>query len=242
MMDDILAACFFPTHTTPVLASQPNNPPPLLARDLILTSLDEITSALSLTLNTSTPGPSSIGYKLLKWAFAVSPDHFIRLFNACLSLSYHPWHTACVLPISKPSWPDYSLPKVYRPITLLECCGKWLEKVVASCVLSDVNMFHLLPMNQFGSQSEHCAVDATLALLHTVQQGVHSGCSVSTFLFDIQGFFDHIRQDRVVHLFRLLGFPSQMCDWLMSFLLDRTVVLSFNDFTGEAQSISDRSP
>jgi len=78
--------------------------------------------------------------------------------------------------------------------------------------------------------------------VHTAQQGVRAGSPVSTLLFDIQGFFDHIRRDRAVHLFRILGFPSQLCDWLSSFLSDRTVVISFNDFTGDAWTLSDGSP
>ena len=85
-------------------------------------------------------------------------------------------------------------------------------------------------------------MDVALTLLHTVQQGVHSGSPISTLLFDIQGFFDHIRRDCAVHLFCILGFPSQLCDWLLSFLLDRTIVISFNDFTGEARTLSDGSP
>ena len=241
-MDAALADRFFPSHGAPVAASQPDDPPPLPTRDLASISLEELASALSSTSNKSAPGPSGIGYKLLKWAFAASPDRFVRLFDACLSLGHHPWRSARVLPLPKPSRPDYSLPKAYRPIALLECCGKWLEKIVASRVLSDINTHHLLPRNQFGSRNEHCAVDAALALVHTAQQGVRAGSPVSSLFFDIQGFFDHIRRDHAVHLFRILGFPSQLCAWLLSFLSDRTVVISFNDFTGEARTLSDSSP
>ena len=168
-MDATLAACFFPSHSAPVAASQPDDPPPLPPRDLAAVSSAELTSALSSTSNKSAPGPSGIGYKLLKWAFAASPDRFVRLFDACLSLGHHPWRSAHILLLPKLSCPDYSLPKAYRPIVLLECCGKWLEKIVASRILSDINTHHLLPQNQFGSRNEHCAVDAALALVHMAQ-------------------------------------------------------------------------
>jgi len=194
-MDAALADRFFPSHGAPVAAAQPDDPPPLPTRDLTAVSSAELSSALSSTSNKSAPGPSGIGYKLLKWAFVASPDRFVHLFDACLSLGHHPWCSARVLPLPKPSRPDYSLSKAYRPIALLECCGKWLEKVVTSRILSDINMHHLLPQNQFGSRNEHCAVDAALALVHTAQQGVRAGSPISTLLFDIQGFFDHIRRD-----------------------------------------------
>ncbi len=98
-----------------------------------------------------------------------------------------------VLPLPKLKWPDYSLPKAYRPILLLECCGKLLEKIVATRVLVDINMFHLLPNSQFGSRSDYCAMDTAMALVHTAQEGLHAGFPISTLLFDIQGFFDNIR-------------------------------------------------
>jgi hypothetical protein len=33
--------------------------------------------------------------------------------------------------VNKPQKPDYTIPKAYRPITLMECTGKLLEKIVA---------------------------------------------------------------------------------------------------------------
>jgi hypothetical protein len=50
-----------------------------------------------------------------------------RLFNACITAGYHPrsWREATVAVIPKPNRADYSLPKNYRPIALLECLGTY---------------------------------------------------------------------------------------------------------------------
>jgi hypothetical protein len=104
-----------------------------------------------MTSNKSTPGWLGINYKLLKWAFACCPNRFIDLFNATLTLGHHPWHSAKVVVLPKPKCPDYSLPKAYQPISLLECCGKLLEKIIAKRFTSDINLYSLLPNNQFGS-------------------------------------------------------------------------------------------
>ena len=133
-----------------------------------------------------------------------------------------------MVPIAKPHKVDYSLPKAYRPISLLECCGKLLEKVIANRVLADLNTYHILPPSQFGSRDNHCAVDAALAIAHTAQQGRACGYPVALLLFDIQGFFDNVNQDRLVHLFHLFGFPPYLADWIHSFMSNRTVSLHFN--------------
>ena len=229
--DDIahsLAARFFPPTPASVLPSQPDDPPPLATRDWPPISPDEIQTALSSTSNASALGLSGINYKIIKWAFDANPLRFVDLYNACLSRGVHPWTEAKVIPIAKPNKADYSLPKAYRPISLLECCGKLLEKVIASRVLADLNAFHILPPSQFGSRDNHCAVDAALSIAHTAQQGRASGFPVALLLFDIQGFFDNVNRDRLAHLFRLFGFPNYLADWIYSFLSNRSVTLHFN--------------
>jgi hypothetical protein len=49
----------------------------------------DIEDALVDTSNLLVPGPLGIGYRLLKWAFGETPDLFVQLFNACLTLGFH---------------------------------------------------------------------------------------------------------------------------------------------------------
>jgi len=191
-MNDALADLFFPRDRPEVNAAQPDDPPPLPTRCWSPFTLEEIQTALAHTSNHSAPGLSSVNYKLLKWAFAANPTRFSSLFNGCIKFGVHPWHDARVIPIPKPNKSDYSLPKAYRPISLLECCGKLLEKIMATRTLSDLNHFNLLPAGQFGSRNGHCAVDAAFTLTHTAEQGLASDHPTATLLFDIQGFFDNI--------------------------------------------------
>ena len=51
---------------------------------------------------------------------------------------------------------------------------------------------------------------------------------VTLLLFDIQGFFNNVRQECLVHLLHLFGFPAHLVDWITSFLSNRTISLHFN--------------
>ena len=154
----------------------------------------------------------------------------------------HPWHTAKVVPVPKPNKPDYGVAAAYRPISLLECCGKLLEKIVASRVLHNASLHPILPTHQFGSRSHHCAVDAALAVVHMAQLAIKQKLVCSMLLFDIQGFFDNIHVKRLCHLFALFGFPPSLCDWLRSFLSDRQVRIQVNAFLSNATSLSHGIP
>ena len=223
-----LTSRFFPPVSSQVLPSQPDDPSPLPTRDWPPISADEIQDALATTSNSSTPGLSGINYKVVKWAFAANPTRFVTLYNECLARGTHPWMEAKVIPIAKPNKADYSLPKAYRPISLLECCGKLMEKIIANRVLSDLNTYHILPPTQFGSRDNHCAVDAVMSIAHMAQQGCASRYPVTLLLFDIQGFFDNVHRDHLVHLFQLFGFPTYLADWIHSFLSNCTVAPHFN--------------
>jgi len=224
----VLSARFFPTVPKPIPASHPDDPAPHPVRPFAPITDEEVSRNLAKTSNASAPGPTGIGYKLLKWCHVANPDRLTTLFNASIQLGHHPWCTASVLPIPKPGKTDYRIAKAYRPISLLECCGKLLEKIVAKRVLLDSNRYHLLPPSQFGSRDYHSAVDAALALTHSAQSCTKSGYVGALLLFDIQGFFDNLHVERLTHCFSLLGFAPQLCEWVKSFLTDRRVLLSLN--------------
>lgn len=138
----------FPHPQTPIL-----NLPGTLApkRPFYVVTKSKVEHTLNGMSNKSAPGPSRIGYKLVKWVFTCHPDFILDIYNAALCLGHHPWTTAKILIISKPNKLDYSAAKAYCPVSLLECFGKVLEKVVANCFTSDSNLHSILPQSQFGS-------------------------------------------------------------------------------------------
>jgi hypothetical protein len=114
-------ARFFNNHPLAVPDIFPDDPPPLLSRDLAMITQEEIATALFNTSNKSAPGPSGQGYLLIKWAFLAHLECLTHLYNACLRLGHHPflWKEAMAVVIPKPNQMDPSLPKNYHPISFL---------------------------------------------------------------------------------------------------------------------------
>ena len=238
----VFSAHFFPMVPTPIPPSHEDDPIPVPPRPFEDITTEDVSKALADTSNKSAPGPSGIGYKLLKWGHAASPSCLPHLFNSSIALLYHPWKAAMVIPIPKPNKPDYHLAKAYRPVSLMECCGKLLEKIVARQILLDTNRYQLLPPTQFGSRDYHCTTDACLSLVHSAQSCTKAGYVAAAILFDIQGFFDNLHVDQLVHLVCILGFDPLLCGWVCSFLTDRWVSLSFNGNTLDPLTLDHGTP
>ncbi|RKK13944.1 hypothetical protein BFJ66_g18214, partial [Fusarium oxysporum f. sp. cepae] len=95
-------------------------------------SLEEAQYATCHTGNTS-PGSDNITVKLLEAVWHTIGTHVRRLFERCLTIGHHPkpFREAEVVMITKPGRRDLTEPRAWRPISLLSCLGKGLERLIA---------------------------------------------------------------------------------------------------------------
>lgn len=232
---DLLSQRFFSKDPPEVELNFTDDPPPRPTR--VMAPLDRvlIDSLLSKAATRSAPGQTGHTWTLLKWAWKAEPDRLANLLSACLRAGHHPrpWKEAIVCVIPKPNRADYTLAKNFRPISLLECLGKLLEKIVAKIIYGDMAKYALVPTTQFGGRNASSTLDAGLTLLHDIEAAHKSGMRAGLLLFDIQGYFDHINHDRLIQCFANLGFPPELVKWCRSFLKDRTVRLKFNGKTSD---------
>ncbi|OAQ61343.1 reverse transcriptase, RNaseH [Purpureocillium lilacinum] len=94
--------------------------------------IEEVQDSLLRTGNTS-PGADNTTVRLLQTAWPAIGKHVQRLYQGCLTIGYHPrrFKEAEVVMIEKPGKRDLSKPRAWRPISLLSCLGKGLERLIA---------------------------------------------------------------------------------------------------------------
>ena len=133
---EILSQRFFvktPPQVNPVLH---DDPPQLPMRQLPPINKQLIEPLLKKAATKSAPGQSGHMWTILKWAWEADAERITDLLSACITAGHHPrqWKEAIVCVIPKPNRADYTLAKNFRPISLLECMGKLLEKVVVKLI------------------------------------------------------------------------------------------------------------
>ncbi|KAG5725035.1 putative 115 kDa protein in type-1 retrotransposable element [Termitomyces sp. T112] len=112
------------------------------------------------------PGVSQQLFNTVQWAWGAEEDTIFALMHHCIETGHHPkiWHRAVAVALRKPKKPDYSEPRAYRLIQLLECLGKVLEGIVARRISHLVGREDLVPPTQFGGRPNSSTNDALLML------------------------------------------------------------------------------
>ncbi|KAM4054890.1 endonuclease-reverse transcriptase domain-containing protein [Hirsutella rhossiliensis] len=154
-------------------------------------SLEEVRDATLRTGNTS-PGPDSITVQMLK----------------------APFREAEVVMITKPGRRNLSTPRAWRPISLLSCLGKGLERLIARRLAWASVHYGVLHSQQAGALPKRSAVDLVAALLHDIEEAFARG-QVATLILRLRkpkGRFGYA-DDTGIWLDSTLSFKTHVEKW-----------------------------
>ncbi|XP_044720134.1 endonuclease-reverse transcriptase domain-containing protein [Hirsutella rhossiliensis] len=203
-------------------------------------SFDEVRDATLRTGNTS-PGPDSITVQMLKVVWHVIGSHVHRLYEGCLTIGHHPkpFREAEVVMITKPRRRNLSTPRAWRPISLLSCLGKGLERLIARRLAWASIHYGVLHSQQTGALPKRSAVDLVAALLHDIEEAFARGQVATLVTMDIQGAFDTVLRNRLILRLRKpkgrFGYADDTGIWLDSTLSFKTHV---EKWTAKAQVVA----
>ncbi|KAJ5111719.1 hypothetical protein NUU61_001349 [Penicillium alfredii] len=156
----LLTEAFFPSPRTASIVDIDgfSYPEPVLVP---LITATEVQRAIHLPGTFKAAEPDDIPNRVLQ-AAAPTDQHTLdplspmlaNLFNSCLSIGYCSQHfrDSKTVTLRKPGKDDYSKPKSYRPIALLNTIGKALEGVLALRLSYLAEEHNLLPRNHFGGR------------------------------------------------------------------------------------------
>ncbi|KAF8678982.1 hypothetical protein AX14_004665, partial [Amanita brunnescens Koide BX004] len=194
-------------------------------RSFPLISLKELWDALRPTTNSSAPGPDHVTWRHLKLALSI-PDTdatLVRLFNNVCREGTWPSHfkDSYSVIIPKPNKPDYTIPKAYRPIALLNTIGKLLTKILANRLQHDAAEFGLLHRDQFGGIQKHSTIDAGLVLTDFISEHRERGWHTSVCAIDVAQFFPSLSHAVMTRILERLGFSQTIVSLIKSYFTDR---------------------
>nr|BAB32470.1 Pol-like protein Pol-2 [Tricholoma matsutake] len=198
-------------------------------------SVMELKEALNACSSRSAPGPDHVTWLHLKhWCSNPEVAGLItRIAEACITAGHWPAHfkESLSVIIPKPGKPNYSTPKSFRPIVLLNTLGKLVEKMLSRRLQFDGVAHEAFEQNQFGGVAQRSTEDAGIYLTHLVRAGWAKGLKTSVVAFDITQFFPSLNHQVLLEIISRSGFPAQVVNFFRSYLVGRKMTYKWNAFS-----------
>lgn len=188
---------------------------------------------LSYSLKTSkgkTPGLDKISYPMI----AMVPNFFkyriLNLYNNIFDSGIIPqfFKTASVITIPKGNKP-IDIIDSYRPISLLPCIAKLLEKMVSRRLMWFIKKHKLLSRNQTGFQAGLSTTDSLLYLDHIICKNRSTRRHTSILSIDFIKAFDRIGIHVVLQKLSKWSIGPKIFNFIKSFLTNRKFSVRVND-------------
>ena len=170
---------------------------------------------------TKATGPDGVSIRLLKEAAPFIYKSLTRLFNLSLQSKKFPtdWKRAHVTPLFKSG--DMMSCNNYRPISLLSCTGKVMEKVIFKHVFNFFRDNQVISSNQSGFMPGDSTVNQLLSLYHELALAIDQQKEIRIVFLDISKAFDKVWHDGLLYKLERNGIKGNLLSWFKDYLHNR---------------------
>ena len=183
-------------------------------------------------------GHDNVGNYIIKKVGKEIVKPLTNIFNLSLSTGVVPdkLKTAKVIPIYKKS--DSGMFSNYRPVSLLSCFSKILERFVFDRCVNFINNQEILNDKQYGFRPKHSTYMAIAQLVDKVTNAVEKNETTIGIFLDLSKAFDTIDHSILLHKLEHYGFRGIVLEWFENYLSNRTQYVAFNNCTSEPGNIT----
>ncbi len=199
----------------------------------------EVSHALMSQSATKAPGPDKINFQILRMIWDWDKVRITNLVQQTIRLGYHPkeWKKGRGILLEKGGKRDLGLVRSYRVISLLNCLGKVVEKLVAEQLAFYCETFSKLHPGQMGARKERSAIDTVSVLVHTVQESWEEKKLVGALFIDVKEAFDHVLRSQLLKCMIELSIDGDLVAWTRSFLTDRKIQIVIDGHENKEREI-----
>ena len=184
-------------------------------------NLYEVQSSIKTLKNTS-PGDDCINNIFIKKMGKKRIIDITGLFNISLTSSMVPseWKLCVWIPILKPG-KDPTQVGSYRPIAMLSCIGKLMERVIQRRLEFKLEREHLLKGEQDGFRRGKSTMDSLLIIKNFITTTYEQQEYCITVYLDLEGAYDGVWHQGLIHKLINLGIEKTYIRWIGDYLKDR---------------------
>ncbi|MPC42308.1 RNA-directed DNA polymerase from mobile element jockey [Portunus trituberculatus] len=186
--------------------------------------LHELAEALRHRTDTS-PGSDRVRYSMLSHLGPVGKRELLTLINASYQAGALPrsWKTAIITPIPKPG-----ASSSMRPISLLSCISKVMEKLVLRRLQWQAGEFH---SHLFAYQHQRSTTTCLLTLLHALRS-----CSGLVVFLDLVKAFELADPPTILETLTRKGVKGRLICWIHDFLTERAAKVRYQGHVSAAHA------
>ena len=205
--------------------------------------IPEITTKSVITIlntmqNKKSTGMDNISTEYIKLAGPVLASHICTIINQSIREGVYPsqWKISKIIPLFKHG--NRSDPNNYRPIAILSCVSKLLEKHVHNALYKYLQNNKLLSSSQSGFRAQHSTQTVLTKILNNWTEIINEGKLVGCVTIDLTKAFDLLNFNILLAKMKLYDFSEHTLLWFNSYLNGRSQKVLINDEISENNNVS----
>ena len=200
-------------------------------------SQEELEKAFSSLKPNKGEGIDEIHVNVIKSVFDLIKDPLHYIFNISLKYGIFPndLKIAKVIPVFKSG--DEALVANYRPISVLPCFSKILERIMYNRLHDHLLQHNLLYQKQFGFQGGHSTEHAVVNLVDEILKGFDQNKFTLGVFIDLSKAFDTVDHKILIRKLELYGIRNNNLKWFKNYLTGRKQGVSFSSGLSQLKNI-----
>ena len=202
------------------------------------TTCDEIKHVIDKMEGKTSCGVDEISSKVVKYVSSYILIPLTHIFNLTFAIGKIPdqLKVAIVTPVYKAS--DKNIFSNYRPISVLPCFSKILEKLMYKRLITYIDKYKILSDHQYGFRRKSSTNHAIIELVDKITKAIEKNEYTVGIFIDLCKAFDTVNHDILLKKLYFYGIRGKCHDWIKDYLTNRKQIVKYNQTRSTEMTIT----
>ena len=126
----------------------------------------------------------------------------------------------------------------YRPVAVLPCFSKILEKIMYNRLISFIKKHDILYSKQFGFRKNHSTETAIIDLVTKLTDAIDKNKFTAGIFLDLSKAFDTVNHSIIIAKLQHYGIRGIALEWFKNYLTNRNQVVKFKNTVSSREKIT----